>query len=111
MRALLSPFGYIVRWFDSWAQTKHRRVNRKQDTDRINWLRTLPFIVMHLACFAVIWVGVNFFDIADAYGRGEAEKLMGRALGELPRHNLVISTKCHWPMSDDVRGRLHAIFS
>ncbi len=49
--------------------------------------------------------GVNFFDIADAYGRGEAEVLMGRALGELPRHSLVISTKCYWPMSDDINDR------
>lgn len=46
--------------------------------------------------------GVNFFDISDIYEKGEAEKAMGRVFRELPRHELVISTKCYWPMSDDV---------
>jgi voltage-dependent potassium channel beta subunit len=45
--------------------------------------------------------GINFYDIADMYGRGEAEKAMGRVLAEFPRHTLVISTKLYWPMSDD----------
>jgi stearoyl-CoA desaturase (delta-9 desaturase) len=30
-----------------------------QDADRIDWLRVLPFLLMHAACFAVIWVGVS----------------------------------------------------
>jgi len=46
--------------------------------------------------------GVNFFDISDIYEKGEAEKAMGKVFAELPRHELVISTKCFWPMSDDV---------
>lgn len=49
--------------------------------------------------------GVNFFDIADVYAKGESERAMGKALAELPRHNLVISSKCFWPMSDDVNDR------
>ena len=49
--------------------------------------------------------GVNFFDSADVYARGEAERVMGKALAELPRHRLVISTKVFWPMSDDVNDR------
>ena len=49
--------------------------------------------------------GVNFFDIADAYARGESERMMGAVLQELPRHNLVISSKLFWPMSDDVNDR------
>lgn len=49
--------------------------------------------------------GVNFFDIADVYARGQSEILMGRALSELPRHELVISSKVYWPMSDDVNDR------
>lgn len=46
--------------------------------------------------------GVNFFDISDIYEKGEAEKAMGRVFKELPRHELVISTKVFWPMSEDV---------
>ncbi|HEY1099580.1 MAG TPA: aldo/keto reductase [Myxococcota bacterium] len=49
--------------------------------------------------------GINFFDIADVYANGEAERRMGKVLGELPRHELVISSKLFWPMSDDVNDR------
>lgn len=49
--------------------------------------------------------GVNFFDIADVYERGEAERVMGAVLRELPRHELIISSKVFWPMSDDVNDR------
>ena len=40
--------------------------------------------------------GINFIDNADAYGRGEAEEVMGRALKQtsVERTNLVIATKC-----------------
>lgn len=49
--------------------------------------------------------GINFFDIADIYARGEAERLMGSILKLFPRHTLVISSKAFWPMSDDVNDR------
>lgn len=49
--------------------------------------------------------GINFFDLADSYGRGAAEKHMGALLSEYPRHKLVISTKVFWPMSGDVNDR------
>jgi voltage-dependent potassium channel beta subunit len=49
--------------------------------------------------------GINFFDMADAYGYGEAEKWMGGMLKQFPRGTLVISTKVFWPMSDDVNDR------
>lgn len=44
--------------------------------------------------------GVNFYDLADVYGYGEAERWMGGLLKDFPRHTLVISTKVFWPMSD-----------
>lgn len=49
--------------------------------------------------------GINFFDLADVYGAGEAEKQMGEVLKNYPRHTLVISTKVYWPMSDDINDR------
>ena len=49
--------------------------------------------------------GINYFDIADVYALGEAEKLMGEVLREHPRHRLVIASKVFWPMSDDVNDR------
>lgn len=49
--------------------------------------------------------GINFFDIADVYAKGESERMMGSALREFPRHELVISSKVFWPMSDDINDR------
>jgi voltage-dependent potassium channel beta subunit len=49
--------------------------------------------------------GINFFDIADVYASGEAERMMGQALRQFPRQSLVISSKLYWPMSDDVNDR------
>ena len=55
---------------------------------------------------AAFEAGINFFDIADVYARGEAEKVMGKVLlREFPRHRLVISTKAFWPMSEDPNDR------
>lgn len=49
--------------------------------------------------------GINYFDLADVYGRGEAEKQMGAVLKRYPRHTLVIASKVFWPMSDDVNDQ------
>ncbi len=49
--------------------------------------------------------GINFFDIADVYAKGDAERMMGGALKELPRHELVISSKVFWPMSEDINDK------
>lgn len=37
--------------------------------------------------------GINFFDTADVYSRGEAETVMGEVLPELPRNEIVVATK------------------
>ena len=51
----------LLRWFDTSVEAPldHR-------ADRIDWLRTLPFIALHLACFAVFWVGVSWFAVTVA---------------------------------------------
>jgi voltage-dependent potassium channel beta subunit len=41
-------------------------------------------------------LGVNFFDNAESYAHGEAEILMGKAIREFRREDLVISTKIFW---------------
>lgn len=42
--------------------------------------------------------GVNFFDCADAYSGGAAEKFLGKALREYPRSSYVVSSKVFFPM-------------
>ncbi|MEM9953693.1 MAG: aldo/keto reductase family protein [Chloroflexota bacterium] len=49
--------------------------------------------------------GINFFDIADIYGKGKSETEMGEVLAQYPRHTLVISSKVFWPMSDDTNDK------
>ncbi|HSH72859.1 MAG TPA: acyl-CoA desaturase [Methylophilaceae bacterium] len=34
--------------------------------NKVDWLRVLPFVLLHLACFAVIWVGVSWFAVLFA---------------------------------------------
>ncbi len=48
--------------------------------------------------------GINFFDTADVYSRGESERITGKLLKELgaPRQNVIVATKVYQPMSDDV---------
>ena len=42
--------------------------------------------------------GINFFDTAETYAKGQAERQMGIALAALnvPREQLVVSTKLFW---------------
>lgn len=41
--------------------------------------------------------GVNFFDCADAYSGGEAERFLGRILKDYPRSSYVVSSKVFFP--------------
>ena len=38
--------------------------------------------------------GINFFDHADIYGGGEAERIFGEAAAGIPRDQMIIQTKC-----------------
>ena len=40
--------------------------------------------------------GINFFDSAESYSHGDAEVLMGKALKEFRREDIVVSTKIFW---------------
>ncbi len=40
-------------------------------------------------------VGVNFYDTADAYGDGLSETVMGEALKDIPRDEIVVATKVY----------------
>lgn len=49
--------------------------------------------------------GINFYDCADAYSGGAAEKFFGKVLKEYPRQELVISSKVYFPTGDGVNDR------
>ncbi len=49
--------------------------------------------------------GINFFDTADEYSHGRAEKFLGKALKNFKRQDLFIASKCFWPMSDKPNDR------
>ena len=53
----------LGRWLDSGAPTTS---NGDALTNHVDWLRVLPFLMLHLACFAVIWVGWSIFALAFA---------------------------------------------
>ncbi len=52
----------LLSWFDTAAAVVPAQSQEKQ----IDWLRTIPFIGMHLACLAVIWVGWSPVAVATA---------------------------------------------
>lgn len=49
------PLSILRRWFD----TQMPPDDETDRSDRIDWLRAVPFIGLHLACVAVLWVGVS----------------------------------------------------
>jgi len=53
------------------------------------------------AVHAALDSGVNFFDTADAYGDGEAERILGEALRGRPRENAVVATKVYHHFYED----------
>ena len=44
--------------------------------------------------------GINFFDTADMYSRGASEQVLGRALKDHPRDQLVVATKAFYPVAE-----------
>lgn len=51
-RRLADAGAALLRWFDSSATAAS-----KADAQRIDWLRVIPFALLHVACIAVVWVG------------------------------------------------------
>lgn len=49
--------------------------------------------------------GVNFFDTANVYNRGSAERTVGRALSAFPRESYVLATKVYFPMGEGPNDR------
>jgi stearoyl-CoA desaturase (delta-9 desaturase) len=54
----------VVNWFDT-----SKVIDASSDAaNKIDWLRVVPFIGVHLMCFGVIWVGFSWFALWVALG-------------------------------------------
>jgi 1-deoxyxylulose-5-phosphate synthase len=53
---------------------------------------------------AAFEAGITFFDTANVYGRGAAERAWGEILADYPRDSFAIATKAYFPMSRRDRG-------
>jgi len=54
------PWRALVSTLAQWLDSDYRRDDQPDPRtlpEKVNWQRTLPFIVLHLGCIAVLWVG------------------------------------------------------
>lgn len=49
-------------------------------------------------------LGINLFDTANVYARGESEKVVGKALRDFDRDTYVVATKVYFPMRPGPNG-------
>jgi aryl-alcohol dehydrogenase-like predicted oxidoreductase len=77
----VSPLCLGAMMFGAWGNTDHDESIR----------------IIHRALDA----GINFIDTADVYSRGESEEIVGKALQNGKRDNVVLATKVHGTMGDD----------
>ena len=50
---------------------------------------------------AALDAGINFVDTADVYSAGESETIVGKALAQVDRSDVVLATKVHGSMGED----------
>jgi len=55
----------IRQWFDN-GESKYSAVSKDGADNGIDWLRVIPFLVLHLACLAVFFVGVSTVAVVIA---------------------------------------------
>jgi len=81
----VSPLCLGAMMFGAWGETDHDESIR----------------IIHRALDA----GINFIDTADVYSRGESEEIVGKALAEGRRDDVILATKVHGSMGDDPNQR------
>lgn len=53
----------LYRWLDAELPEQYD----ERTAGQINWLRCLPFVLTHLMCFGVFWVGISFSAVAVCF--------------------------------------------
>lgn len=62
--AILHSLRRLMRWLDNDAQPMVSTENLTEN--KVDWLRVIPFLGLHLACFSVVWVGWSVFAVVFA---------------------------------------------
>lgn len=52
----------LVQWFDA-DYTPIAPELMRAEPDRVDWMRCIPFIVLHAGCFGILWVGASPFAV------------------------------------------------
>ena len=55
----------LVQWFDS-DHAPGGADQVRAEPDRVEWVRCIPFIILHAGCFIVLWAGVSPFAVGTA---------------------------------------------
>lgn len=91
---------------------KYRRVGRSglkvSEISLGSWLtfgKTVDKDVATKTIHKAYELGINFFDSANVYEYGEAERILANALKAFPRESYVITTKAFWPVGDGPNDR------
>ena len=68
MNVMKSKFVWaMMGWLDSWRYQEKLLANgESMDGDKVEWFRCIPFILLHLMCLCVIWVGISPIAVAVA---------------------------------------------
>jgi stearoyl-CoA desaturase (delta-9 desaturase) len=62
---LRRTFSTLIQWFDADFQPSGAESVRNEP-DRVDWVRCIPFMVLHLGCLGVIWTGASAFAVWTA---------------------------------------------
>src|SRR5579871_6694910 len=81
----VTPLCLGAMMFGAWGNTDHAESVR----------------IIHAALDA----GINFIDTADVYSGGESEEIVGKALADGRRGQVVLATKVGFPMGEDPSQR------
>jgi stearoyl-CoA desaturase (Delta-9 desaturase) len=57
----------VVQWFDTDYGNEDTAAIRAKP-DKVEWVRTLPFVILHLGCLGVLWVGWSWTAVWVAIG-------------------------------------------
>jgi stearoyl-CoA desaturase (delta-9 desaturase) len=55
----------LLQWIDS-DYTPEGPEKMRNEPDKVDWVRCIPFIILHAGCLGIIWVGASWFAVWTA---------------------------------------------